>query len=310
MSQVVNNFKTSPTDFGLKCQFEAMASHCEIVVNDLSMAFSDMEAIAKNCAQEIKRIEKKYSRYDTDSILSRINAASGVHAQAIDQETFELLQFSGELYKTSQGLFDITSGVLRRAWDFKKGMPPTNTQIEELLALVGWSRVEYDPKQIFLQYKGMEIDFGGFGKEYAADRASKILLEAHIKSGYVNLAGDIRVIGPKINGDPWLMGIQNPRDASKLIASIPIHTGALTTSGDYERFFISNGKRYCHIIRPDTGQPVNHWQSVSVLAPLAIVAGSCSTIAMLMQQEGLAHLNQSGFSFLAIDNDGQFHSQS
>ena len=289
MSQVVNNFKTSPTDFGLKCQFEVMASHCEIVVNDLSMAFSDMAAIAKNCAQEIKRIEKKYSRYDTDSILSRINAASGVHALAIDQETFELLQFSGELYKTSQGLFDITSGVLRRAWDFKKGVPPTNAQIEELLALVGWSRVEYDPKQIFLQYKGME---------------------AHIKSGYVNLAGDIRVIGPKINGDPWLMGIQNPRDASKLIASIPIHTGALTTSGDYERFFISNGKRYCHIIRPDTGQPVNHWQSVSVLAPLAIVAGSCSTIAMLMHQEGLAHLNQSGFSFLAIDNDGQFNSQS
>jgi thiamine biosynthesis lipoprotein len=307
MYPAVNELTVSPVECGLKCQFAAMASHCEIVLCDLSISFPELEVIAKKCAQEINRIEKKYSRYDPKSILSSINSSSGVQAQRIDQETFELLEFSSNLYKTSQGLFDITSGVLRKAWDFKKGVLPTMAQVEELLPLIGWPRIEYDSKHIFLPIKCMEIDFGGFGKEYAADRAAKILLDSNIKSGYINLAGDIRVIGPKINAQPWQMGIQNPRDPSKLIASIPIHSGALTTSGDYERFFIANKKRYCHIIRPDTGQPVNFWQSVSVLAPLAIVAGSCSTIAMLMQYDGLAYLNQTGFSFLAIDSDGQFH---
>ena len=103
------------------------------------------------------------------------------------------------------------------------------------------------------------------------------------------------------------MGIQHPRLSDQLIASLPIHFGALATSGDYERFFIHDHLRYCHILRPDTGYPVNCWQSVSVLAPLTIVAGSCSTIAMLKQNEGLDYLDKTGCSYLAIDHLGQFH---
>lgn len=307
MHDPIDNFKIWPIAFGLKSQFEAMASQCEIVVHDASIGFEHLETIAKKCIREIKRIEKKYSRYLPHSVITLINQSSGLQQHPIDRETFELLSFSDELFKSSQGLFDITSGILRKAWNFKKGKVPDQKTIEKLLPLISWPKVVYDQDHIFLPLKSMEIDFGGFGKEYAADRAAKILIAENIKSGYVNLAGDIRVIGPKLDGEPWSMGIQHPRLSDQLIASIPIHFGALATSGDYERFFIHDHLRYCHILRPDTGYPVNCLQSVSVLAPLTIVAGSCSTIAMLKQKEGLDYLDQTGCSYLAIDHLGQFH---
>ena len=307
MRPTFEDFKIWPMPFGLKCQFLAMASHCEIVIHDLSMPFEDLGIIVKKCFEEIKRIEKKYSRYIPDSVVDRINQSSGKKEQPIDLETYELLSFANELFQNSQGLFDITSGILRKAWDFKQGIAPDQNTVAKLLPLISWSLVQYNKDQVFLPIKDMEIDFGGFGKEYAADRVAKILIQEHITSGYVNLAGDIKVLGPKLDGESWKMGIQHPRMNDKLIASIPIHTGALATSGDYERFFIQDNHRYCHIMRPDTGFPVNNWQSISVLAPLTIVAGSCSTIAMLKQKEALVYLDKTGFSYLAIDMNGAFH---
>ena len=307
MHPTFEDFKIWTIPLGLKCQFLAMASQCEIVLHDSSMSFKDLEIIAKKCFQEIKRIERKYSRYVPDSVIGHINQSSGKKAQPIDLETYELLSFANELFQNSQGLFDITSGILRKAWNFKQGIVPDQKKIAKLLPLISWSLVDYSQENVFLPIKDMEIDFGGFGKEYAADRVAKILTQEHIKSGYVNLAGDIKVVGPKLDGESWQMGIQHPRINDKLIASIPIHLGALATSGDYERFFIQDNHRYCHILRPDTGCPVNYWQSVSVLAPLTIVAGSCSTIAMLMQKDALNYLDNTGFSYLAIDKDGQFY---
>jgi thiamine biosynthesis lipoprotein len=151
----------------------------------------------------------------------------------------------------------------------------------------------------------MEIDFGGFGKEYAADRAAALLIEAGVRHGYVNLGGDMRFIGPRLDGRPWSIGIQDPRDPDAVVASIPISQGALATSGDYERYFELDGQRYCHILDPRTGMPVRHWRSVSVMAPMAIAAGSCSTIAMLKQQGGLNFLNASDMGYLTVDDQGQ-----
>jgi len=121
----------------------------------------------------------------------------------------------------------------------------------------------------------------------------------------VNLGGDMRFIGPQPDGEPWMIGIQDPRDAEGSVASIPVSQGALATSGDYERYFDLDGQRYCHILDPRSGMPVSHWRSVSVLAPLAIAAGSCATIAMLKQADGLDFLEQSGMSYLAIDHAGR-----
>jgi thiamine biosynthesis lipoprotein len=284
--------------------FEAMASRCEV-----RLAAPDRAAaarLAQAAIDEVRRIEHKYSRYRPDSIVARINAAAGQDAVECDDETLALLAYADTLHRASGGLFDISSGVLRRAWDFRRAIVPPPQALHDLLGLVGWQQVQRESGRIRLPRAGMEIDFGGFGKEYAADRSAAILAGLGVRHGYVNLGGDMRFIGPQPDGLPWLIGVQDPRHAERLAASIPVSRGALATSGDYERFIEVEGQRYCHILDPRSGMPVSYWRSVSVLGLLAVAAGSCSTIAMLLQQDGLAFLEQSGMSYLAIDRHGQY----
>ena len=283
--------------------FDAMASRCEIrlAAPDARTA----ELLSRQAVAEVRRIEEKYSRYRPDSIVSRVNAAAGREAVVCDKETLALMSYAAALHGASGGLFDITSGVLRKAWDFRRPGVPEARVLEPLLALVGWEKVACEGEEVYLRQAGMEIDFGGFGKEYAADRAAALLIEAGVRHGYVNLGGDMRFIGPRLDGRPWSIGIQDPRDPDAVVASIPISQGALATSGDYERYFELDGVRYCHILDPRTGMPVRHWRSVSVMAPMAIAAGSCSTIAMLKQQGGLDFLNASDMGYLTVDDQGQ-----
>ena len=283
--------------------FDAMASRCELRIGapDAQAA----ERLAQQAIAEVRRIETKYSRYRPDSIVSRINAAAGGEAVRCDDETMSLMGYAAALHGASDGLFDITSGVLRRAWDFRQPKVPAARVLQPLLALVGWSKVECGGQEVRLRQAGMEIDFGGFGKEYAADRAATLLADAGVRHGYVNLGGDMRFIGPDLDGRPWSIGIQDPRGPDGVIASIPVSSGALATSGDYERFFEIDGRRYCHILDPRDGMPVRYWRSVSVLAPMAIAAGSCSTIAMLKQRDGVDFLNASEMGYLAVDDQGQ-----
>lgn len=285
--------------------FAAMASQCEIVLaaNDLASA----QALAAPAMAEVARIEHKYSRYRSDSIVAQINQAAGQAAVVCDEETLALLQFADELYQHSDGLFDLTSGVLRRVWDFRQPRLPDPAALAQSLSLIGWQRVQRDGSSIHLPQAGMQLDFGGFGKEYAADRAADVLRQHGVQHGYVNLAGDFRILGPRPNGAPWQIGIQDPRQRERLIASIPVLQGALTTSGDYERYFELDGRRYCHILDPRDGHAVQHWRSITVLAPLAIVAGGVCTIAMLKQQQAIDFLDASGYSYLAIDQQGRPH---
>jgi thiamine biosynthesis lipoprotein len=285
--------------------FRAMASLCEVVLAAGDEAHADR--LANAAIAEVQRIEAKYSRYRPDSIVGRINAAAGCDFVECDDETLRLLDFADQLYEESGGLFDITSGVLRRAWDFRAARVPDARELAACTANIGWRRIERQGRAIRLAQAGMELDFGGFGKEYAADRAAEVLLALGVRHGYVNLAGDLRVLGPRPDGTPWAVGIQHPREVGGVLASISLQQGALATSGDYERFFEHEGRRYCHILDPRTGHSVTWWRSVSVLAPQAIIAGAVSTIAMLKQEPGLAYLQASGFDFLAIDHQGAVH---
>jgi len=283
--------------------FGAMASNCEVrlAMDDLVLA----ETFAQAAIAEVRRIESKYSRYRADSVVGRINAAAGKEAVSCDDETQALLAYADALHGSSDGLFDITSGVLRRAWDFRKAVLPSQAALDALLPLVGWSRVQWRRNLVRLPVEGMELDLGGFGKEYAADRAAALLSGMGVAHGYVNLGGDLRIIGPRPDGQPWTIGVQDPRAVDSVVGGIAIASGALATSGDYERFFDLDGKRYCHLLDPRSGMPVSHWRSVSVLGPLAVAAGSCSTIAMLLQRDALDFLDQSGMAYLAIDQRGQ-----
>jgi FAD:protein FMN transferase len=291
----------------LRTTFRAMASE-----NDLQLWSPDLsqaQRAADAAINDVRRIEAKYSRYLPDSVTTRINDSAGGKAVAIDAETAALLRYADHCFSLSGGLFDITSGVLRRCWDFKRQPPqlPDGSALAATRKLVDWARVEWDDHSIRLPQPGMQIDFGGIGKEYAADRAATICIEHGIRHGLVNLAGDVRVLGPQPDGSPWRIGIVHPRRSGETIAGLDLAMGAVATSGDYERFFELDGRRYCHILNPRTGMPVTHWQSVSVIAPLCVVAGSCATIAMLQEGRGREFLDAQQVQWLGIAPDGSLH---
>lgn len=291
-------------DGGTVIEFSAMASVCKIRLAGVDAGTA--RAWAEQAIAEVRRIETTYSRYRADSIVSRINAAAGSGAAvALDAETADLLGFADQLWRASDGLFDITSGVLRRAWDFRSQRLPSQAELDALLPLIGWGEVAWSREAIALPRLGMQLDFGGFGKEYAADRAAGLLLALGARSGIVNLGGDLRVLGPQPDGSPWRIAIADPREPGGVIASLPVSQGALATSGDYERSMVVNGRRYCHLLHPRRGWPVSHWQAISVLAPACLAAGALTTIAMLKEADAGAFLREQGVSWLAVDAQGR-----
>lgn len=291
-------------DLGFR--FSAMACDCEVRVAGLSRRKA--EPLAKRAIAEVRRIESKFSRYRDGSVVSRINAAAGNGRPIeVDAETAHLLDFAARLHALSDGLFDATSGTLRKAWDFRAARRPAPGQLEALLPLVGWQQVRWDKRRIELPRVGMELDFGGFGKEYAADRAATLLQEQGVRHGMVNLGGDIRLVGARPDGSAWMVGIQHPRDERAMLATLALGSGALATSGDYERFFEIDGVRYCHVLDPRTGWPVNGWRSVSVVAPACLAAGALTTIAMLKAGRAIEFLEAQQVGYLALDADGQLH---
>jgi thiamine biosynthesis lipoprotein len=253
---------------------------------------------------EARRLEHKYSRYRPDSLTSRINRAAGAATPVpVDGETAGLLGFAHTLWQQSDGLFDLTSGVLRRAWDFRSGRLPAQSAIDRLLPLVGWDRVEWDRTAVRLPEPGMEIDFGGCAKEYACDSVAAVVAGHGIKRGLVDLAGDMAVVGSGSAADPWPVGIRHPRAAANAIARISLGSGGLASSGDYERCLQIDGRCYGHILDPRTGWPVGGLVAVSVVAAQCLVAGGSATIAMLKpEEEALAWLAELGLPWLAVDS--------
>jgi FAD:protein FMN transferase len=276
-------------------RFKALGGPCALHV------YADDDAALRAGEAEALRIEARYSRYRTDSVVSRINAAAGGAPVAVDDETAALLDYAAAAHLQSRGLFDITSGVLRRAWDFKAQRVPVQAEIDALLPLIGWHQVQWERPYIRLPRAGMELDFGGFGKEYAADRIAAVLRGCGIAHGLVDLAGDICVLGPHEDGSPWQIGVQHPRSEGA-IATVPLRHGAIASSGDYERGFVRDGRRYSHLLDPRSGWPVEGLVAVSVLADQCLIAGTATTCALLLgADEGPAWLADLGLPYLVID---------
>jgi thiamine biosynthesis lipoprotein len=283
--------------------FRAMAAENEVQIHAADAALA--ERAAARAVEEVARIEAKYSRYRADSVVSRINAAAGGAPLAIDEETHKLLVFADACYRNSEGAFDVTSGVLRRVWNFGSGQIPVDVELDLWLPYIGWDRVELSETTVRLPVHEMEIDFGGFGKEYAVDRAALILQQAGAASALVNLAGDLSILGAQPGNEPWRVGIRHPRKAGVAIASLPVRSGAIATSGDYERFVEVDGVRHCHVLDPRTGRSARGFQSVTVHAASCMVAGSASTIAMLKGREaGLEWLRTLGLAHFCVLEDG------
>jgi thiamine biosynthesis lipoprotein len=283
-----------------------MGSPCELQLYAKDKA--QFEHVAQNVVKDLVRLEGKYSRYRADSFLSKINhcAAQGKSIE-VDAETAHLLNYAQTCYEQSDGLFDITSGALRRVWIFNKDKPtlPKQKDIEAVLALVGWDKIVWDGAVLHFLLAGMEVDFGGIVKEYAADRVAALCSSMSISNGIVNLGGDIKIIGPHVDSSPWHIGIRDPKDKNFVSSVVQLHSGAMASSGDYERCIDIDGKRYGHILNPKTGWPVQHFASITVISDFCVLAGSASTIAMLKEKEGIAWLNLLGLAHQWIDIDGR-----
>jgi thiamine biosynthesis lipoprotein len=281
--QVQLQYTLKESDTYWTAAFSAMASPCEILM-DCETA-SEAHRLASLAVSETARIERKYSRYRSDSVVSQINTSDGVPV-VIDDETAQLLRYAAECYKLSDGAFDITSGVLRRAWQFNgQEAEPDTDLIKSLLSQVGWDKVTLTDSTVLL-HPDMEIDLGGIGKEYAVDRVAQMLFEALPVSLMVNFGGDIRAIANKSRPQSWVVGIEDPSKQNEAVGTLSLEHGAVATSGDAARFCMVNGKRLGHILDPRTGWPVEDApRSVTVVADLCTEAGLLATLSMLQGSE-------------------------
>ncbi|MFT6188858.1 MAG: thiamine biosynthesis lipoprotein [Oleispira sp.] len=289
-----SGFHVIPFASGWKCYFRAMASPCEILIG--ACPESEAQRLSLLAWTEVKRIEQKFSRYRDDNIIFEINTSQG-KAIEIDEETYRLLTFSDQCFQASEGLFDITSGVLRKVWAFhSNAVIPSQAEIEELLPLVGWQNVKWDANSIQLKPM-MELDFGGIGKEYAADRVLLLLTESHRQPYLVNLGGDIATNGALFPEHEWRVGIEAISD--KLVDNVlKVQEGAIATSGDSRRYLLSNGIRYSHILNPQTGWPIkNAPHSMTIMAPSCVQAGMLSSLALLQGQNAESFLDEMGIQY-------------
>jgi thiamine biosynthesis lipoprotein len=278
-------------------RFLAMASPCDVLIEDVvsqAQAKHIVDAVAA-CAW---RVEKKFSRYRPGSVVGEINDAAGAVVE-VDEETANLLDFAATLTQLSEGRFDITSGVLRRAWTFDGGARiPSQEQIDALLPLVGWHKARWTRPALQLQ-PGMQIDFGGIGKEYAVDTAAAIAnTAAPGVSCLVNFGGDVAVVNARQDGKAWRVGVEHSDRLGSPAEMLALRRGGIATSGDSRRFIQSGGRRYSHILDARTGWPVQQApRSVTVVADTCTQAGSITTLAMLQGHDAGSFLQASGHRF-------------
>lgn len=282
-----------------------MASHCELLIDTTDPLVASY--ITEQAATEAFRIEQKFSRYRDNNIVSAINQAQG-QSVVIDDETFQLLTFANTCFDISDGMFDITSGVLRRAWKFDgSDNVPNEETINQLLAFIGWDRVNFDQQQITMP-AGFEIDLGGIGKEYAVDCVAKLCTTlAPTVSVLVNFGGDIQVTQQKKEGKYWLVGIEMPaQDVSQTknartrynTVMVKIARGGLATSGDANRYLLHNGIRYSHVLNPQLGKPIMDGpRSVTIASDYCVQAGLMATLALLQGKHAEQFLIEQDISY-------------
>jgi thiamine biosynthesis lipoprotein len=287
-------------------RFEAMASPCELLVDGGSRS----EALALTAAAhaEALRIQQRYSRYRSDSVVAQLLAGRGAW-QAVDDETAQWLDFAAQCHALSGGLFDVTSGVLRQAWHFDGGSRvPTAAAVAALLPLVGWHRLRWERPRLLLP-AGMELDFGGIGKEIAVDRVLQLTRAATPHPVLVNFGGDLACSGPRADGSAWQVGLERPGAPQHAAAVLALAGGALATSGDARRFVLHRGRRLGHVPDPRTGWPVRSApRSVTVAAASCVEAGMLATMALLQGAAAGRWLQRSGAPHALVTAEGRVQS--
>ncbi len=276
---------------------------------------SDSEEKAKTAIDrafnELDRLARLFNFYSEDSEVSMINRNAGEKPVKVSPDTLEIINKALYVSENTEGAFDITVGPVVRLWDFQNKVLPDEKAVKEKLKFVGYKNIIVDKEKsmVFLKTKGVQIDLGGIIKGYAADKAVEVLKKSGIKSGIVAIAGDIKTFGKRPDGGLWNVGIQNPRqksDNDEIIAAIGLSDAAISTSGDYQRFFIKDGRRYHHLLNPKTGYPAYGCQSVTIITKDAVFTDAFATgIFIFGPEKSMDVLKRLGFDGVIVDKDGK-----
>lgn len=258
--------------------------------------------------REYRRIDDAMSTYKPDSEISLVNARAAESPVAISDELFGLVERSLELSQASGGAFDITYDSVGYLYDFRARQRPTDAQIEERLGAVDYRHVVLDRERrtIFFTTAGVRINLGGIAKGWVVERAAAMLRERGVEHALLNAGGDTRVLGDR-RGEPWIVGIRHPRVADEVVTRLPLIDEAISTSGDYERYFEENGRRYHHILNPATGRPTEGILTVTVIGPDGTLTDGLDTaIFVLGAEKGLELIERyPGYETIIVDAAGK-----
>jgi thiamine biosynthesis lipoprotein len=285
-----------------------MDTRVEITV--VSNSPTDAEKAIDAAFSEIRRLERLLSFWTDESEIALIYKNAGKAPVKVSTETFDIIEKSLFVSEKTGGAFDPTVGPVIRLWDFWEKKRPETSELEKTLRLVDYRAMNLnrDESTAYLSREGMSFDTGGIAKGYAADRAVDVLMKMGIRAGLVSVAGDIKAFGRKPDGKGWRVGIRDPRseDTDELIATLELKDEAISTSGDYERYFIEESVRYHHILDPKTGNPARGSMSVTVIASDVVMTDGFSTgVFVLGPERGLKLLEELGFEGIIISSNGQ-----
>jgi len=284
---------------------------------DITLVGADSVSIAQHIDSvitEVTRIENLISDWRPETQISQVNRYAGIRPVKVDKEVLELTKRALQLSVLTNGAFDVSFASMDRIWKFDGSMTamPSAEDIKKSVSKVGYRNIILDTlnSTIFLKLEGMKIGFGALGEGYAADKCREMMLQKGIRAGIINGSGDMNTWGKQPNGKDWTVGLTNPRNKKKLLAVIPLHEGAVVTSGSYEKFVMFNGKRYAHIIDPLTGYPATGLSSVTVFGPSAEKANGFSTSMMVLGKDAALKFIQqfADYSYIIIGDNGKVFS--
>ncbi len=274
---------------------------------------ADGERIFQRCLALLNNLESKWSPWIEDSLIWKINHSGFSGAIPVDRNTFALLHRAHSISVLTKGAFDITFASVGHLYDYRKNVKPSAHVLPSKLNAIDYRKVQLHKKDmsVSLSDAQVKVDLGGIAKGEAIDQLLGVLKQAGVTSAYFSLGGDSYVLGKK-KSYPWMLGIKHPRDRTRVVARIPLEDVAVSTSGDYERFFIEEGERYHHILSPLTGASAKGLMSATVIGPEGWRTDALSTsLFVLGLEEGIALIEAlPNYDAIAIDSLGEIHATS
>jgi len=259
---------------------------------------------------ELERIEQAMSPFLPTSLLTQLNENAARRPVTVGEELYNLIARSVEFSAMTDGAFDVTYASAGRFYDYRKKVSPDADALAQVIDAIDYKHLEFNSRKYSIRYlnENVYVDLGGIAKGYAVDRGIEVLISKGFTQAVVAAGGDSRILGDR-QGEPWIVGIRDPRKEDTMVAVLPLVDISVSTSGDYERYFERDGVRYHHIIDPDTGDSARDVRSVTILGDQAVMTDALSTsVFVLGTMRGLELINRmKDVDAIVVDGNGVMH---